>query len=91
MAETLAALDRADGFDRASLDVLAPAVAARAAEAANPTVTPESIAPTPSPSPATASPSDTQPSARPTPPESGAPAPPRTARGSRRQKENSSE
>ena len=92
MAETLAALDRADGFDRASLDALAAAIAARAAEAENPTVTPESIAPTPSPSPATASPSDTQPSARPTPPESGAPAPPqRNARGSRRQKESSSE
>lgn len=92
MNETLAALERADAFDRASLDVLAAAVAARAAEAANPSATPESIAPTPSPSPATASPSDTQPSARPTPPESGTPAPPqRNARGSRRQKESSSE
>jgi hypothetical protein len=49
MAGTLAALERADGFDRASLDALAAAIAARAAEAETPSAEPEPASPTPAP------------------------------------------
>ncbi|MCX5650866.1 MAG: hypothetical protein NTU45_05685, partial [Planctomycetota bacterium] len=82
MAETLAALDRADGFDRASLDALAAAIAARAAEAETPSADPTPASPTPAPAsptpapasptpaPKAASPSSGGPSTQPTPPAS---------------------
>ncbi len=82
MAETLAALDRADGFDRASLDALAAAIAARAAEAETPSAEPTPASPTPAPAsptptpasptptPKAASPSSGGPSTQPTPPAS---------------------
>ena len=96
MAGTLAALERADGFDRASLDALATAIAARAAEAETPSAEPAPASPTPAsptPAPKAASPSSGSPSTQPTPPasrpsggaESGQNSGNRSGRGTRRQ------
>lgn len=90
MGETLAALERADAFDRASLDALAAAIAARAAESATPSAETEAVAPA-TPSSAPTAPANSTPSARPTPPGSTARStPPRSGRGSRRQTDGAS-
>lgn len=95
MGETLAALDRADEFDRTSLDALAAAIAARAAETSTPSA--ESTPVSPAPAPNASAPAATAPAAPPTQPparpsggaDDGQSGGNRSGRGTRRQQGSS--